>query len=63
MTILDALGVLTRKAEPKSAHSVFIESQLLPIVVKVQKEIGWRRYKVCVAEWIVSCRESVVLVS
>lgn len=30
----------------KSSHAAFIESQLLPTVQKLQKEIGWRRYKV-----------------
>lgn len=51
MTILSgALGALSttsRKAEPnRSPHAIFVESQLLPAVGKVQKEIGWRRYKV-----------------
>jgi hypothetical protein len=49
MTVLsEALAGLSKtfSGEPKSAHTVFIESQLLPAVLKLQKEIGWRRYKV-----------------
>jgi hypothetical protein len=30
----------------RNSHTAFIESQLLPAVQKVQKEIGWRKYKV-----------------
>jgi hypothetical protein len=27
-------------------HRIFIETQLLPIIYKLQKEVGWRKYKV-----------------
>ena len=31
-----------------SAHSQFVEGQLIPAVQRLQKELGWRRSKVCV---------------
>ena len=34
--------------EKPSAHNLFVEGQLIPAVQRVQKELGWRRYKVCI---------------
>ena len=31
-----------------TAHSQFVEGELIPAVQRLQKELGWRRYKVCI---------------
>jgi hypothetical protein len=38
-------------------HRVFVETQLLPIVYKLQKEVGWRKYKVrcCIFVFVCVC--------
>jgi len=37
---------LSGEKTEKSAHAVFVETQLIPAVQRLQKELGWRRYKV-----------------
>jgi hypothetical protein len=32
--------------EPKSSHAVFLETQVVANLIRIQKEIGWRRFRV-----------------
>lgn len=52
MTVIsDAISGLAKSVagvkEQKTSHQKFIEGKLLPHIIKIQKETGWRRYKVC----------------
>lgn len=33
-------------SQQQQQHRSFLETQLLPVVYKLQKEVGWRKYKV-----------------
>jgi hypothetical protein len=47
-----AAGIATRSpraaalSQQQQQHRSFLETQLLPVVYKLQKEVGWRKYKV-----------------
>jgi hypothetical protein len=52
MTVIgDAISGLAKSVaglkEHKSSHQAFIDGKLLAHTIKLQKEAGWRRYKVC----------------